>query len=231
MSLLDNIKAKTTKILMKTDEFLRNNGINTGMGVATASAITGIGGISAIVGGTTLPFIASIAAAPIMIMGVPVIAAGALLLGGGVAGMGFAGLAKLYKEARGGEVRKYTWGPQFLDCVDHNGKTQHLKAMDVFKEIELGTFKDKYQSLLITDPKTKEKSAYKSDGLTLEDANFYALAVEGRTSNSTLIENVEIVRRNIIKESNNSSIITKVAESLAKFDELSWVKNTKANRM
>lgn len=59
MNFIDKIKARTNQILMKSDEFVRKYGVHTGMGAATVSVLSGIGGV---------------AAAPVMIMGVPVAA-------------------------------------------------------------------------------------------------------------------------------------------------------------
>lgn len=231
MNFIDKIKARTEQILMKSDEFVRNYGVHTGMGAATVSVLSGIGGVAAIAGGVGVGSLAAVAAAPVMIMGVPIAAAGALLLGGGAAGIGFAGLSKLYKEFRGGEVQKHVWGPQHLECVDNDGKKVKLDAMDVYKEIELGTFKNKYQSLIVQDRHNnnpEQAKAYKADSLTLE--NTTALVLNNNVNSSSAIDNIETVRRNIIKEAKSSSIIAKVSDALNKFQETDWVQNAKTRK-
>lgn len=229
MNIVDKIKLKTEQIYTKTDQFLRNHGAVMGMGVAVASVTLGITGIALAATAATAPLSAPLALAASAAsatgstwLGIPVTAAGSLMLNGGYLGLAFAGLSKLYRQFRGGKIEDFVWGPQQLSCIDKEGNTVKRDALTVYKEIELGTFKDKYTHMGTENYKTKSINYNESKDLTLESAMYKILGPDlykDDPYSSSIVDNVETVRRVLFKESNNYAKMADLSDKIKRFRE------------
>lgn len=181
LSALDKIKLKTQQILVKADDYVReqdsfgNTGTKLGMMFAMTGVMVGVLGVATIVAAPALPAIAaiaSVAAAPtaLSIGGASINLAGASLLAGGGGGIIFAGISKMYSAIRGtqnnyvrGEfeciLRDKNVNPSIendtvFNFVDLNNVVK-VDRKTILKSIENGTFHDKYIGIRINGAEPK----------------------------------------------------------------------------
>ena len=118
LSISEQIKYKAQQAAMKTSHFIEHHGVHVGLGFAMGSVLLGIAGVTAMaataapamVGGAIVAKIAALASANAIGLGAfgatgSITAAGASILGGGIAGQLFAGLSKLYSTIKESTVK------------------------------------------------------------------------------------------------------------------------------
>ena len=229
MNLIDKIRLKTDQIYTKTDQAMRNYGVEAGMLMGVASVLVGVGGaaLTVMAATATAPLAAPLALAATAasatgssFLGIPVMAAGSVLLNGGFAAIGFTALSKLYKDFKGGKVEDFVYGPQQLECVDKNGKSVKVDSIEVYKQIELGTFKENYSYLGINNQKDNTTKYHDAKDLNLESA---VRKVEGPSLYEydhyaqPIVHNIETIRRVLFKESKNYNEMADLSKKIKDF--------------
>lgn len=231
ISLAEKIKLKTQQVLVKTDDYLRDYDYQGGKAMqhgiyfaGTACAI-GILGVAAIVAAPAIPAIAAIAATAaatipsITIGGATVNLAGISLLGGGAGGLAFAGFAQLYKAIRG-EQHHEVFGQ--LECFkkgEHYVNAILVDRKEVLKDIENGTFYDKYESIKVHG---KENSILKPTANILEFAAalpFLNITSWQEPNSALLKEDCKTIRRECFKEAKSSSLKVAISNRISAFRE------------
>lgn len=139
MNLADKIKLRTEQIIINIQDTIKEKGYDFGVNrMGEGSVVSALGCI----GGMAL----SIAG----VEGALATAATAVITGGGavmIGGILTMGAVSAYKNTSRTSVE--VWGPDKLTCVDKNGQSVKLNSVDVYKDIELGTFQQKYNSIVV----------------------------------------------------------------------------------
>lgn len=248
LSAFDKIKLKTKQILVKTDDYLRES--NTfgpkasmhGMAFGATAVMAGIVGVMAIVAAPALPVLAGVAAVAAMptaltIGGASISLAGASLIGGGAAGIAFAGIAKIYNNIRGsnnqhvqGEfeciVRDRATNPSIendkvFNNIDLN-KVVKVDRKTILKSIENGTFHDKYVGIRVNGVNHEHAYHKIPEGMVLEEAAaipFKYGTKEIKVTNGEWKEDCKTIRRECFKEAKSFDLKAKILNRISAFRE------------
>lgn len=215
MTILDNIKIKTQQLAMKTDQALREYGVETGMFLGAASIVVGIAGIAAM---STVAVPGAVVAAPIAaaaslasgtgltVLGVSLNAAGSTLLAGGFAGIAFSAFSKLYKSIRNTDVfHDQLTGYSHVKCVKESGDVVELPSLKFYEMVEKGTLKDSFKEVIgniHVGNGVHEERRYLPT-LTVEQASF----IQGDN-------NSEKIRRLLFKETKDMDFASKLSDTI-----------------
>lgn len=216
LSTSELINVKLTRLLTKTDDYLR--GKNSGLFNGTAATDGLLFGATALVVGAlgyaaSVTGLTDIATSSLLTLGGKDINLAQVIgAGGAFLGVEFALLGKVYREVVGNSQEEV---PGYLDVVTKKGEELVVSRHEVLKQIEMGTFYQKYEALTIPKGLSYEK-VYPTMGNTEQVAKipyymkafFDANAAQHTTKDS--IKDVETIRRSCFKEAKNDIEASKV---------------------
>lgn len=230
LSLAERIKLKTQQVLVRTDDYLRdynylgNKAVQHGVFFAGTACTIGLLGLATIISVPAFPALAAIATVTatipsITIGGAAVNLAGISVLGSGVAGLAFSSFAQIYKSIRGdqhhevfGQLECFKKGENYVNAVLVDRK-------QVLKDIENGTFYDKYESIKVHG---KDNSVLKPTANILEFAAtlpFLNITSWQEPNSALLKEDCKTIRRECFKEAKSSSLKAAISNRISAFRE------------
>lgn len=216
LSTSELIHIKLTRLLTKTDDYLRgkNSGLFNGTAAtdgllfgATALVVSALGYAASTTGLT------DIATSSLLTMGGKDINFSQLLgAGGAFLGIEFALLGKIYREISGNSHEQL---PGYLDVVTKKGEELVVSRHEILKHIELGTFYQKYDAITVPQGLSYEK-IYPTLGNTEQVAKltyymksfFDPNAAQHTTKDSS--KDVEVIRRECFKEAKTDVEASKI---------------------